>query len=408
MISVAEALAHVTSSLRPLAAEQVALSDALGRVLAEDVASRLTQPPVDVSAMDGYAVRAADVAGVPVTLKVIGESPAGGAFDGVLGAGQAVRTFTGAMVADGADAIVIQEVTDAEGDTVIVKESTAPGTYIRRAGQDFRAGQVLLAAGKVLTARDVGLAAAMNVPWLKVRRRPRIAILATGDEVVMPGEPLARNQIISSNSVALDAYVRALGGVPIILGIARDDEESLHAMLAGAEGADMLVTIGGASVGDHDLVRKVLGDEGLDLTFYKVAMRPGKPLIFGRLGNVPVLGMPGNPVSAGVSSIIFLGPAMEVMLGLRRPGEDAAEPAPTALLGRHLEANDQRQDYLRAKLGRDDKGSLVATPFDKQDSAMMARLAAADCLVVRPPNAPPAEAGERVEIVPLATGLLSI
>ena len=408
MISVAEALAHVTSSLRPLAVEQVALSDALGRVLAEDVASRLTQPPVDVSAMDGYAVRAADVASVPVTLKVIGESAAGGAFDGVLGAGQAVRTFTGAMVADGADAIVIQEVTDAEGDAVIVKEGAAPGTYIRPAGMDFRAGQVLLAAGKMLTARDVGLAAAMNVPWLKVRRRPRIAILATGDELVMPGEPLARNQIISSNSVALDAYVRALGGVPLSLGIARDDEESLHAMLAGAEGADMLVTIGGASVGDHDLVRQVLGAEGLDLTFYKVAMRPGKPLIFGRLGDVAVLGVPGNPVSAGVTTVIFLGPAMEVMLGLRRPGEDAAQPAPTALLGRDLEANDRRQDYLRAKLGRDDQGVLVATPFEKQDSAMMALLAAADCLVVRPPHAPPAAAGERVEIVPLATGLLSI
>ena len=408
MISVAEALAHVTSRLRPLAAEQVALSDALGRVLAQDVAARLTQPPVDVSAMDGYAVRAADVASVPVTLKVIGESAAGSAFDGVLGAGQAVRTFTGAMVADGADAIVIQEDTDAGGDAVIVKESAAPGAYIRPAGLDFRAGQVLLVAGKVLTARDVGLAAAMNVPWLKVRRRPRIAILATGDEVVMPGEPLARNQIISSNSVALDAYVRALGGVPISLGIARDDEESLHAMLAGAEGADLLVTIGGASVGDHDLVRKVLGAKGLDLTFYKVAMRPGKPLIFGRLGDVPVLGVPGNPVSAGVTSVIFLGPAMEVMLGLRRPGEDAAQPAPTALLGRHLKANDRRQDYLRAALGHDDEGGLVATPFEKQDSAMMALLAAADCLVVRPPHAPPAKAGERVEIVPLATGLLSI
>ena len=408
MISVAEALAHVTSSLGPLAAEQVALPDALGRVLAEDVASRLTQPPVDVSAMDGYAVRAADVASLPVALKVIGESAAGGAFDGTLGAGQAVRIFTGAMVPDGADAIVIQENTDAEGGAVIVKEGVAPGTYIRPAGLDFRAGQVLLAAGRVLTARDVGLAAAMNVPWLKVRRRPRIAILATGDEVVMPGEPLGRTQIISSNSVALDAYVRALGGAPINLGIASDNEESLHAMLAGARGADMLVTIGGASVGDHDLVRKVLGAEGLELTFYKVAMRPGKPLIFGRLGDVPVLGVPGNPVSAGISTVIFLGPAMEVMLGLRLPGEDAAGPAPTALLGCDLAANDRRQDYLRAALGRDAEGSLVATPFEKQDSAMMALLAAADCLVVRPPHAPPAKAGERVEIVPLATGLLSI
>jgi molybdopterin molybdotransferase len=408
MISVAEALAHVTSNLRPLAAEQVTLSDALGRVLAEDVASRLTQPPVDVSAMDGYAVRAADVASVPVTLKVIGESAAGGGFDDTLGAGQAVRIFTGAMVPDGADAIVIQEDTDAEGDAVTVKEGATPGTYIRPAGLDFRTGQVLLAAGKVLAARDIGLAAAMNVSWLKVRRRPRVAILATGDEVVMPGEPIGRNQIISSNSVALGAYVRALGGVPTNLGIARDNEESLHAMLAGARGADMLVTIGGASVGDHDLVRKVLGAEGLDLKFYKVAMRPGKPLIFGRLGDVPVLGVPGNPVSAGVSSVIFLGPAMEVMLGLRQPGEGATGPAPTALLGCDLEANDKRQDYLRAGLGRDDQGNLVATPFGKQDSAMMALLAAAECLVVRPPQAPPAKAGERVEIVPLATGLLSI
>jgi molybdopterin molybdotransferase len=408
MISVAEALAHVTSNLRPLAAEQVTLSDALGRVLAEDVASRLTQPPVDVSAMDGYAVRAADVASVPVTLKVIGESAAGNGFDDTLGAGQAVRIFTGAMVPDGADAIVIQEDTDAEGDAVTVKEGATPGTYIRPAGLDFRTGQVLLAAGKVLAARDIGLAAAMNVPWLKVRRRPRVAILATGDEVVMPGEPIGHNQIISSNSVALGAYVRALGGVPTNLGIARDNEESLHAMLAGARGADMLVTIGGASVGDHDLVRKVLGAEGLDLTFYKVAMRPGKPLIFGRLGDVPVLGVPGNPVSAGVSSVIFLGPAMEVMLGLRQPGEGATGPAPTALLGCDLEANDKRQDYLRAGLGRDDHGNLVATPFGKQDSAMMALLAAAECLVVRPPQAPPAKAGERVEIVPLAAGLLSI
>jgi len=408
VISVAEALAHVTSSVGPLAAEQVALPDALGRVLAEDVASRLTQPPVDVSAMDGYAVRAADVTSQPVTLKVIGESAAGGAFDGTLGAGQAARIFTGAIVPDGADAIVIQENTDAEGGEVIVKEGVAPGTHVRTAGLDFRVGQVLLTTGKMLSARDVGLAAAMNVPWLKVRRQPRIAILATGDEVVMPGEPLGRTQIISSNSVALGAYVRALGGVPTSLGIARDNEESLHTMLTGVAGADMLVTIGGASVGDHDLVRKVLGAEGLKLTFYKVAMRPGKPLIFGRLGDVPVLGVPGNPVSAGVSTVIFLGPAMEVMLGLRNSGEDASGPAPTALLGRNLEANDRRQDYLRASLGRDAEGCFVATPFEQQDSSMMTLFAAADCLIVRPPHAPPAKAGERIEIVPLANGLISI
>ena len=263
---------------------------------------------------------------------------------------------------------------------------------------------MLLQAGRTLTARDVGMAAAMNVPWLMVRRRPRIAILATGNEVVMPGDPLGADQIVSSNSLALAAYVRAFGGEPVNLGIARDDAGSLQAMVAGARGADLLVTIGGASVGDHDLVREALGEEGLDLDFYRVAMRPGKPLIFGRLGAVPVLGLPGNPVSTGVTSAIFLKAAMEVMLGVQtRPG-----PAATALLGRDLGGNDRRQDYLRSTLTRDGDGNLVATPFDVQDSAMMSLFAEADCLVVRSPGAPPVKAGERVEIIPLGGSVISI
>ncbi len=405
MISVAEALAHVTSGVRLLSAEQVGVADALGRVLAEDVSSRVAYPPATVSAMDGYAVRAADVAEAPATLRRIGESAAGAGFAGAVGPGETVRIFTGAPLPEGADAVVIQENTETEGDSVTMLESAPAGRFIRPAGLDFDKDEVLLRAGTVLTARDVGLAAAMNVPWLKVRRRPRIAHMATGNEVVMPGEPVGPDQIISSNSLALGAYVRVLGGEPINLGIARDDEDSLRGILAGARGADLLVTLGGASVGEYDLVRKVLGDEGLELTFFTVAMRPGKPLVFGRLGDVPVLGLPGNPVSVGVTAVVFLKPAIAVMLGVR--GAEAGPPA-TALLGRNLGENDRRQEYMRASLGVDGNGALVATPFEAQDSAMMASFARADCLVVRPPHAPPAKAGERVEIIRLREGMISV
>ena len=403
MLSVAEALAKVSGGVQRVSAEQVALPDGLGRVLASDVAARLTHPPAAVSAMDGYAVNASDVAEVPVVLKQIGESAAGSGFSGPIGPGETARIFTGAPLPEGADTIIIQEITDADGDAVTIKESAEEGTFVRRAGLDFSEGEVLLKAGRVLTARDLGLAAAMNVPWLDVRRRPRIAYTATGDEVVMPGDPLGPDQIISSNSVALGAYIETLGGVAINLGIARDNEASLRNVFEGARGVDLLVTMGGASVGDYDFVRKVLSAEGMDLGFYKVAMRPGKPLIFGHLGGVPVLGLPGNPVSAGVTSAIFLQAAMAVMLGLENGGN-----APSAaLLGRDLDANDFRQDYLRARLSTDAGGSLVATPFERQDSAMMARLAQADCLVVRPPEAPAAAKGDRVEIIMLGGGMVA-
>ncbi len=404
MISVEEALAHVTGGVNRLAPEQVSLNEALGRVLAEDVASRLTLPPTAVSSMDGYAVKSADVAGAPVTLKQIGESQAGSGFSGSLGGGETVRIFTGAPIPNGADAVVMQEVTDADGTAITIKESVPEGHFIRPAGLDFSQGDVLLRAGTLLSAREVGLTASMNVPWLRVTRRPRIAILATGDELVMPGEPLSSDQIISSNSVAVSAYVKAFGGVPINLGIAKDTVESLRQHLQGARGADLLVTIGGASVGDYDLVQKVLGEEGLDLTFYRVAMRPGKPLIFGhlgdRLGNVAVLGVPGNPVSAGVCSLVFLRAAMGVMLGIPL----AEQARQTAMLGGDLDENDDRQDYLRAVLSAGKDGEAVATPFNRQDSAMMARFAQADCLIVRPPGAKAAKKGERVEIISLRMG----
>ena len=404
MQSVAEALEQIVAGFTPLSIEQISIVDGLGRVLAEDVASRLTQPWADVSAMDGYAARAADVAKLPIDLKVVGESAAGSGFKGKVGAGEAARIFTGAPVPKGADTIVIQEDTEAKGDTVTVHEAGGKGKFIRPAGLDFKTGEVLLKAGKVLTARDIGIAAAMNVPWLMVRRKPRVAILSTGDEVVMPGDPLGPDQIVSSNSMALHGYIEVMGGIPIDLGIARDDEASLRALVQGARGADLLVTIGGASVGDYDLIRKVLGNEGLDIGFYKVAMRPGKPLIFGRLGDVPVLGLPGNPVSAGVTTVVFMRPAIDSMLGIER----ATGPAATAVLGRDLGENDERQDYLRSTLAFDTDGNLVATPFDKQDSSMMANFARADCLVIRAPHAPAIIKGSRVEIVPLMGSMLSI
>jgi molybdopterin molybdotransferase len=404
MIPVEAARSRILEAFAPLPGETVSLGAALGRVLAEPVLARVSQPPKAVSAMDGYAVRAADVAQVPAVLRQIGEVPAGSAFEGAIGAGACVRIFTGAPLPDGADAIVIQEDTEADGERITIKESAAAGHYVRPAGLDFRAGTTGLTAPRVLTARDIGLAAAMNVPWLRVRRRPRIAILATGDEVVMPGDPLGANQIVSSNGLALSALVTVCGGEALNLGIAADNEDSLRQLAAGATGADLLVTTGGASVGKHDLVHKVLGQEGFALDFWKVAMRPGKPLMFGKAGPTPLLGLPGNPVSALVCGVLFLRPAIGRMLGLAAQ----EQPQETAVLGADLGPNDRRQDYLRATLSIDGQGRRCAQPYQRQDSSMLATLAYADCLIVRPPLAPAARAGELVEIVPLAGSLLSI
>ncbi len=402
MIPVAEARQRILADLAVMPAEQVGLNEALGRVLAEDVASRRTQPPQAVSAMDGYAVRAADVASVPASLNVIGTAPAGAPFEGSVSDGEAVRIFTGAAVPAGADAIVIQEDTERDGDAVIVREGVATGSYVRPAGLDFEAGDVLLEAGRVLNARDIGLAAAMNVPWLRVRRQPRVALLATGDEIVLPGEDFGPADIVSSNTFALDGLVRAAGGEPITLGIATDDVASIRALAKGANGADILVTTGGASVGEHDLVQAALGDVGLQVDFWQIAMRPGKPLIFGRLGETPMLGFPGNSVSSMVCGVLFLKPALATMLGMA----DIEPRLETAILGVDLGANDRREDYLRATLVRDGDGNRVATPFPVQDSSMFLRLAQADCLVVRAPHAPPAKAGDPVSYIALGGGLI--
>src|SRR6185437_15182546 len=293
MISVDEARERLLAALQPLGTEQIPVSDGFGRILAEDLAARRTQPPSALSAMDGYAVRAADVANIPARLTVTGAVPAGKSFDKTLGAGEAVRIFTGAPLPAGADAIVIQEDTDRDGDVVVVKESSPVGRHVREAGLDFREGDVRLKAGRRLTARDVGLAAAMNHPWLRVYRRPRVAILPTGDEIVLPGDPIGPNQIVSSNSFALGALVQACGGVPIALPIAPDDPRALQQVAATATGIDLLVTTGGASVGEHDLIRDALGETGLVLDFWQIAMRPGKPLMVGTFRGTPMIGLPG-------------------------------------------------------------------------------------------------------------------
>src|SRR5712672_1869615 len=404
MISVEEALARLLAPLMALPPEQVSVANAVGRVLAEDVAARRTQPPFAVSAMDGYAVRADDVAKVPASLLIVAEIPAGAGYGGTIGAGEAARIFTGAPLPAGADAIVIQEDTERDGDRVTVKEGAPKGRYVRRAGLDFAEGDVLLKAGRRLTPRDIGLAAAMNRPWLFVHRRPRVGVLSTGDEIVMPGDPIGPHQIVSSNALALAAFVTACGGVPVLVGNAPDDPDALRQIAAAAKGVDLFVTTGGVSVGEHDLVRDVLSEEGLAIDFWQIAMRPGKPLMVGRYRGTPMLGLPGNPVSTLVCSLLFLKPALDRLGGVSPSGE----ATPTARLGVALAKNDRRQEYLRSRLARAADGTLEVFPFEVQDSSMMGLLAAADCLVVRPPNASAIAAGATVPIVPFPSGALPI
>ena len=397
MISVDEARSRILASLTPTPAEIVALADSWNRVAAAPVLARLTQPPSDVSAMDGYALRAADGT-LGATLRVIGAAPAGHPFAGSVGPGQAVRLFTGSVVPDGADAILLQEDATADGDQVTINEAVTAKRHIRRAGQDFAAGDAVVAAGRRFTARDVGLAAAANHPWVSVHRRPRVAILATGDEIAMPGEPIPTGGIVSSNSHALAALVRASGGDPVVLPIARDDRATIAATADAIGGMDMLVTTGGASVGDHDLVIESLKQRGMTLDFWQIAMRPGKPLLYGQLGPTPVLGLPGNPVSALVCAVLFLVPALSRLSGL--PGDPPATEA--ARLGAKLNANDHRADHLRATLApAPDDGPRIVTPFPVQDSAMLQRLARADALILRAPHAPALPEGAEVRVIRL-------
>jgi len=398
LLSVHEAHARVIAAFSPLPAEMVSVADSAGRVLATAPKARLTQPPADLSAMDGYAVRAEDVPAAPTTLTLVGEAAAGGSYDHALKPGEAVRIFTGGPLPMGADSIVIQEDTEAKGDRITILEAPVQGRHVRKAGLDFSAGDSPLAPGRTLSTRDVALAAAMNLPWLTVHRKPRVAILSTGDELVMPGEPVGRNQIVSSSGLAVAALVRGWGGDPTLFDIARDDAALIQDRIAAGAQHDILITLGGASVGDHDLVQDALKAQGFTMDFWKIAMRPGKPLMFAARDRARVLGLPGNPVSTMVCSLLFLKPAMERMMG---QAGDMPSTVPARLVV-DVKANDQRQDYVRSRAGRQPDGSLVVEPHKVQDSSMLSVLAWCNALLIRPPHDPARKAGDTVQIMDLS------
>ena len=378
--------------------EMLGLADSGGRVLARDLMALRTQPPFAASAMDGYAVRAAEaVTGAKLELQ--GESAAGHGFDAPLAPGSTIRIFTGAPVPEGVDTVLIQENAERlEGGLVLVKEAPEAGRNIRPAGVDFTEGRTGLEKGRLLDAGAITLAAAMNHAELPVVRKPRVAILATGDELRLPGQTLGPGQIIASNTFGIAALARGAGADVIDLGIAADRLDALDEALdtAIAHEVDVLVTIGGASVGDHDLVQKALTGRSMALDFWKIAMRPGKPLMSGNLGKLRVLGLPGNPASSLVCAHLFLEPLIARLAGRPDPNRKR-----TAILGKDLPENDQRQDYLRGDLQTNAEGQLVAAPSAQQDSSLMKVFADARCLIIRPPFAPPAKAGSSCEVLVL-------
>ncbi|PWG16385.1 molybdopterin molybdotransferase MoeA [Salibaculum griseiflavum] len=389
MITVSEALDKLLELAAPLAVEEVPLRASSGRTLARPVTARRDQPPFSASAMDGYAIAGGAAPGD--RFEVIGEAAAGHGFSGSVGSGQAVRIFTGAPMPEGATRVVIQEDTSRDGGTITLTEDLGTGPHVRALGADFRIGDTL-DAPRLLSPSDVALMAAMNIDTVPVTRRPDVAIIATGDELVQPGEDPGPDQIIASNSYGLAALVEALGATARLLPIARDTKASLQTVFDLAEGADLILTIGGASVGDHDLVGPALADRGMERAFYKVAMRPGKPLMAGRLGDAALIGLPGNPVSAMVCGHVFVAPVIRAMLGQK----DVVPMPEQRPLAADLPANGPRQHYLRA---RTTAAGVIA--YDKQDSSLLSVLSEADCLIVQPPGDPGQPAGRYVDVLPL-------
>lgn len=398
LLPVTEALERLLEGAEPSGTERVALHEAADRVLAAPLHALRTQPPFDASAMDGYAVRATDIATLPARLSVIGQAPAGRQYSGTVGAGQTVRIFTGAPVPAGADTVVIQEnVRDLGNGEVEVLEPTDPGRNIRLSGLDFSKGDLILEAGRLLDPAALSLIAAANHPDVEVVRAPLVAIIATGDELLLPGSTPGPDQIISSNAYGVAAIARSVGARVLDLGIAPDQTDAISALVRKAldAKADVIVTLGGASVGDHDLVHGVLTDLGMDLSFWKIAMRPGKPLMFGSLGGTRCVGLPGNPVASLICSHIFLKPLLS-KLGGRPHIADIRD----GVLDTPMPANDLRQDFVRA-IARPTPDGLVVTPFTVQDSSMLRTLADANCAVIRGPFAEPAEPGSACRVMML-------
>ncbi|MBB5701824.1 molybdopterin molybdotransferase [Ochrobactrum daejeonense] len=402
LLPVDEALTRILKSAEPRGKQQVALAEAGGRIVASPVLAHYMQPPFDGSAMDGYALIAPDGVTYPAEFTVIGESAAGKRFDGKLGTGEAVRIFTGAPLPDGADTIVIQEHTERSGDRLIINEGIQPGRHIRRAGLDFSPDNIVIPVGRELDPSALSLAAASGNATLEVFQKPRVAILATGDELVLPGETPGPDQIVASNSVGIAELVRRAGGTPDDLGIIRDDPAATERAIADTlqSGADILVTIGGASVGDRDFVHGALQKCGVDLDFWKIAMRPGKPLMYGRIEvkgkTVHVIGLPGNPVSSLVCSLVFLRP-----LVARLAGAHIEADIRSAKLGTALPANDHRRDYIRATVESAPDGTLIARPFPVQDSSMLSALVGSKALLIRDEDAPAAAAGDVCRVLML-------
>lgn len=387
LLPVATALSRLLERGAPIDdREEVALHEADGRVLAEDVVAKLTQPPFHASAMDGYAVQGADVATLGAELRVVGESAAGHGFPGTVRMGESVRIFTGAPLPEGADTVVLQEDVDVlEDGRIRTRFAPSTGRHVRPRGQDFALGEVVLEAGRTLDFASLLVAAGMNHCLLPVRRQPLVALIATGDELAIPGSEPGPNQIIASSTYAVAALARRSGARILDLGIVPDRREAISLAVAEARAAraDVLVTLGGASVGDHDLVQSVLTASGMELDFWKIAMRPGKPLMVGSLGSMHVLGLPGNPVSSMVCAILFMEPLLRKLAGLAPLRREFMANTVSA-----LPANDHRQDYVRARLKREASGKLLVESFGKQDSSLMKQFSQADCLIIRPPHAP--------------------
>ncbi len=393
LLPVEEARSRILSNVKPLQPENIQLAQALGRILAKPLSAKRDQPPFNASAMDGYAVSSQDVA---AERRIVGISAAGHAFKGKLKPGEAVRIFTGALVPATADTVVIQENTQANDKIVTMLSPARAQQNIRPRGLDFKKGETLLPSSIRLNARDIGLAAAMNCRILSVRKKPVVAVIATGDELVLPGAKPRADQIVSSNSNALAAMAHSLGADVINCGIIPDNLKAIERAILKMAKADVIVTTGGASVGDHDFIQQALKNTGVKIDFWKIAMRPGKPFMYGRKGKQHILGLPGNPVSALVCARLFLRPLLDCLQGL--PIEEAAT---MARLGATMNANDSRQDYVRAKLEFAADGSRTATPFNKQDSSMQRTFRDAHCLIIRSPSAPAASPGDLVPILNL-------